>query len=116
MNHKIIIFIFVFLLSCAGGEIKNNSADIKCVPVSPMDNLAPYIGKCIIMKGVVTDTGYPSITDYWIPVPELEKYRGGKVNLKGTLETRKESSSGSGDQGSTRGVYFIRVISVEPLQ
>ena len=116
MNHKMIIFFFAFLLSCAGGEIKNNSADSKCIAVSPMDNLAPHIGKCILMKGTVTGTGYTAIVDYWIPVPELEKYRGQKVNLKGTLETRKESSSGGGDQGSTRGVYFIKVISVEPLR
>ncbi len=116
MNHKMTIFLFAFLLSCAGGDIKNNTPESKCFSVSPMDNLAPHIGKCIVMKGVVTDTGYPSIADYWIPVPELEKFRGEKVSLKGTLETRKESSSGSGDQGSTRGVYFIRVISIEPLR
>ncbi len=116
MNHKLIIFMFVFLLSCAGGEIKNKGTDNKCISVSPMDNLAPHIGKCILMKGVVTDTDYPSITDYWIPVPELEKFRGQKVSLKGTLETRKEGSSGSGDQGSSRGVYFIKVISIEPVR
>jgi hypothetical protein len=116
MNHKVTIFLFAFILSCAGGDIKNNTTESKCVSVSPMDNLAPHIGKCIIMKGAVTDTGYSSIVDYWIPVPELEKFRGQKVSLKGTLETRKESSSGSGDQGSTRGVYFIKVISIEPLR
>jgi len=116
MNHKMTIFLFVFLLSCAGGDIKNNTTESNCVSVSPMDNLAPHIGKCIMMKGIVADTGYPAIADYWIPVPELEKFRGQKVTLKGTLETRKESSTGAGDQGSSRGVYYIKVISIEPLR
>lgn len=116
MNFKITVFLLAFILSCAGGDVKNNMSDNKCVSVSPMDNLAPHIGKCIRMKGIVTDTGYPSIIDYWIPVPELEKFRGQKVNLTGTLVTRKEGSSGGSDQGSERGVYFINVISIEPLR
>ncbi|HPJ35849.1 MAG TPA: hypothetical protein PK358_13510 [Spirochaetota bacterium] len=111
MDIKIIVFLLTFLLSCAGAGIKNGGSGGPCATVSPMDNLAPHIGKCIIMKGTVTETGYPSISDYWIPVPELERYRGQDVTLKGTLVTRKESA---GESSSGRGVYFIKVIEITP--
>lgn len=114
MNYKIPVFLLAFLVSCAGGgDVRNGGSDQECISVTPTENLAPYIGMCIQLKGKVTETGYASISDYWIPVPELEKFRGQKVNLKGTLVTRKEGSSGGSDQGSEREVYFIKVISIE---
>lgn len=114
MNNKIIIFPLVLLLSCGSvSGTRNDGQEQKCIPVTPTENLTPYIGKCIKIKGKVNETGYASVADYWISVPELEKYRGQKVNLKGTLLTRKEGSSGGSDQGSERGVYFIKVISIE---
>ena len=114
MKNPVMLALSVFIISCASSG--KNSGDSNCTPVTPWENLSPFIGKCVIIKGDVTDNGYLSVKDYWIPIPELWKYRGDKVSVTGIVQTRKESTGSSNEQQSERGVYYIKVKSIEKLK
>ena len=114
MEKLLILSLSVFIVSCAGGGKKSVNSD--CRPVRPFENLSPYIGKCVILRGEVTENDYLSIKDYWIPIPELSEHRGAGVSVTGIVRTRKESAGRGNEQQSGRGVYYIEVKSIERLK
>jgi len=112
MRIAIIITSLLLTVSCAGGGKTGGSGDSDCKAVTPWENLSPYINKCVVIKGEVTSGEYYSVKDYWIPIPELEKYKGNNVRVTGIVQTSKEKT---GEQQSERGVYYIKVKSIDKL-
>ncbi len=76
--------IFLLCLFATSQAIAENPIDITNEP-----SLLPFVGKFILVRGIVTNTKCPSIhgIDMW----ELENYRGKLIEAEGIIESWVES-------------------------
>ena len=76
--------------------------------VSIGDDLTPYLGKRIEIRGVVSNTKAPSFGEGWITVWALEDHREQEVRVTGVVRRKEESAfneEGEIVQGRD-GLYF----------